>query len=290
MVIEEFPASIRATCVALLEVAGGLGGGAALIIGSGILDANPDGWRTMYLLGGAPLVLVPLLLLFVRETRHFSRVRAGVEQKPPSLWQIWAVPARKYVPLVGAVWFLGYLGYAGIIYHWVVFAETERAWSVAKVGPIMTVASLVGMTGYIAAGVAMDTIGRRRTGVVFFLFGAVSLVWAFTARGPWMIPSVVAAMFFIFAILPITSTYNAELFPTEMRTNAAAWCNSLMGRPAQIVAPFLVGALAETIGGIGNAVALLAIGPFLAAILIWRRLPETKGADLETFTLETQKH
>jgi MFS family permease len=279
MIIEEFPPSIRATCVALLEVAGGLGGGVAMIVGSKIVEIH--GWRMMYWIGGAPLAVVPLLFILVRETGHFQRVRAGIEEKPPSIWQIWAVPARKYVPIVGAIWFLGYLGYAGIVYHWVVFAETERAWSLAKVGPVMMIASLIGMTGYIAAGILMDVIGRRLTGVVFFLFGAVSLVWAFTSHGIWMIPSVIAAMFFIFAILPITSTYNAELFPTEMRTNATAWCNSLMGRPAQIVAPFLVGALKDSFGGIGNAVAILAVGPFIAAIIIWLRLPETKGVDID---------
>jgi len=278
IVIEEFPSHIRGTCVALLEVAGGIGGGVALLLGGKIIPAH--GWRMMYWLGGAPLALVPLMFLYVRETGHFRRIRSGAEQPPPSLWRIWAIPARKYVPLVGAIWFLGYLSYAGVVYHWIVFAETERAWGVEKVGPTLMVASLIGMSGYVVSGVMMDLLGRRVTGIIFFFCSAVSLVWAFTARGALMIPSVVASMFFIFAILPITSTYNAELFPTEMRTNATAWCNSLMGRPAQVVAPFLVGSLSGVVGGIGNAVCFLAVGPLIAAILIWRLLPETKGIDL----------
>ncbi|HOO56331.1 MAG TPA: MFS transporter [bacterium] len=278
IVIEEYPARIRATCVALLEVAGGLGGGAALLIGGKIIPAY--GWKMMYWLGGAPILLVPALLFYVKETKHFEMIKSGSIEKQPSLWHIWTTPSRKFVILVGAIWFLGYLSYAGIIYHWIVFAEVEREWSVEKVGPIMMIASIVGMSGYVVSGILMDILGRKITGLIFFMCSAVSLIWAFTSSGPMMIPSVVAAMFFIFAILPITSTYNAELFPTAMRSNATAWCNSLLGRPAQIVAPFLVATLSTEVGGIGNAVCILALGPFLAALLIWFTLPETKGINL----------
>lgn len=279
MTIEECPAKSRATCVALLQVAGGLGGAFAMIISKNVLPAW--GWRGMYWVGGAPLILAPALALLIKETAHFSGLKAAGAAAPPSLWHIWKTPSRKYVPAVGAIWFLGYLAYAGVIYFWVAFAKTERGWTVDQVGPAMAVAAVVGMTGYIVSGVMMDKIGRKLTGVLFFVAGSASLVWAFNSTGSMMLPSVVVSMFFIFAILPITSTFNAELFPTELRSNAAAWCNSLMGRPAQVAAPFIVGSITGIAGSLGNAVSFLAIGPLIAALMIAFMLPETKGVDLD---------
>ena len=279
IVTEEFPPKIRATSVAILEVAGALGGGAAMISSKYVL---PEwGWRGMYVIGGAPLVLLPVMFFVIKETQHFQTIRTTINEVRQPLWHIWTTASRKFVALVGAIWFLCYLGYAGVVYHWVLFAKTERGWSETDVGLPMTLAALVGMTGFIVSGAMMDTLGRKITGIIFFLGSAGALVWAFTASGPWMIPSVVAAMFFVFAILPICSTYNAELFPTEIRANATAWCNFLLGRPAQVFAPLTVAQLSAIMGGYGNAVAVLAVGPLIAALLVWRLLPETKGIKLD---------
>lgn len=280
MVAEEYPAKIRGTAVAVLEVAGALGGGAASILFKYMLPVH--GWRGMYMLGGIPLLLVPVFILFVRETKHFSSINTGVAerlQKP--LLHIWSTPSRKNVLLVGTLWFMTYLPYAGMIYIWVLFAKTERGWDAAKIGVPFLIATILGMTGYLVSGAMMDSIGRRKTGIIFFLGSAVSLVWTFQARGVYMTPALISAMFFNFALLPIVSTYNAELFPTDLRANAQAWCNFLMGRPAQVAAPFIVAGISHYVGGIGNAVCLFAIAPLIGAILVALYLPETKGKKIE---------
>jgi putative MFS transporter len=275
MVSEEFPAAKRGTYVAILEVAGALGGGAAMFLSSIII---PEwGWRGMYWFGGIPVLIVPVMLLYVKETQHFQMIKKGGEALRQPLMHIWSTPSKKYVVLVGLLWFLAYLSYAGVIYAWPTFAEVERNWTVQTIGVRIVAAFAVGMLGYLISGVMMDLIGRRITGAVFFLGSAVSLVWCFTAHEPYMIPSIASAMFFIFALLPICSTYNAELFPTELRANAAAWCNYLFGRPAQVAAPVVIG----MIEGIGPAARTLAIGPFLAIFVVLFLLPETKGIKLD---------
>jgi MFS family permease len=183
------------------------------------------------------------------------------------------------------MWFLCYLCYAGLIYHWVLFAKTERGWSTQMVSVPMFIASVIGMMGYVVCGVLMDTVGRRKTGVLFFFGSGMSLLWAFTARGTMMQPSLIAAIFFVFGLLPICSTVNAELFPTNLRANAAAWCNFLIGRPAQVLAPFLVAHIMGVVGGIGNAVCFLAIAPFAAVFLVMKFLPETKGIKMDQIVL-----
>jgi MFS family permease len=150
----------------------------------------------------------------------------------------------------------------------------------------MFIASTLGMLGYVVSGALMDRIGRRATGSIFFFISAAALFLAFTSRGAMMMPSLIAAVFFIFALLPICSTYNAELFPTEIRADASAWCNFLLGRPAQVAAPYIVGALSGLVGGIGNAVAFLSIGPLAAAFIILKFLPETKGVKMDDIQIE----
>lgn len=277
IVSEEFPSAKRATYVAILEVAGAVGGAAAFFVSSIVLPTE-WGWRGMYWLGGAPLILIPIMLFYVKETTHFRKIRAGSEESMRQpLMHIWTTAYRKYVVLVGLLWFLSYLCYAAVIYAWPTFASVERGWTDAERGGRIVIAFALGFLGYIVSGVLMDWLGRRVTSAVFFLGSALSLIWCFTAHEPYMIPSVTAAMFFIFALLPICSTYNAELFPTELRANASGWCNYIFGRPAQVVAPVVIG----MIHGIGPAARTLAVGPFLAIFIVLFFLPETKGINLD---------
>lgn len=282
IVSEEYPAKVRGTAVAVLEVAAGLGGGLAMMLSKHVLPEH--GWRAMYMIGGAPLLLIPAVLFFIKETRHFEALRAGgaaVKRRLELPWRIWTTPSRRNALIVGSLWFLCYICYAGLIYHWVLFAKTERGWSEKMIGTPMLIATILGMLGYLVSGVFLDWIGRRKTGMLFFSGSAAALVWVFSATGSMMMPSLVAAMFFVFALLPICSTYNAEMFPTELRANASAWCNFLMGRPAQVLAPFIVATLSVAVGGIGNAVRFLAIGPLAAVIVIFLFLPETKGVKMD---------
>lgn len=279
IVSEEFPPQRRATYVGLLEVAGALGGGAAMFSSGVIIPAW--GWRGMYWLGGAPLALVPVMLICVKETLHFQGIKSQGSRPAQSLFHIWSTPSRRNLIIVGGMWFLTYLCYAGVIYAWPTFAEMERGWTIKEVSGRIVVAFALGMLGYVVAGVLMDVAGRRITGVLFFAGSAASLIWAFTAHEPYMLHAIGAAMFFIFALLPICSTCNAELFPTDMRANASAWCNYLIGRPAQIVAPFVIGSLSGALGGIGPATCVLAAGPALAMIIVIIMLPETKGINLD---------
>ncbi|MFA6448659.1 MAG: MFS transporter [bacterium] len=279
MISEEFPPRIRATAVGVLEMAGGFGGVAAAIFSKYALPAW--GWRAMYMVGGVPLILAPIVFFYVRETKNYLAIRNTPAARPAPLWHIWTTPSRKNVALVGAVWFLCYLCYAGMIYSWVLFAKTERGWSESQVGVQMGIATVLGMTGYIVAGAVMDAFGRRIASCIFLLCASGSLVWAFTASGSMMLPSLIAAIFFIFSLIPICSTYNAEMFPTELRAQAAAWCNFLLGRPAQVVAPTIVALLIAPMGGIGAAVKLLAIGPVIAAFMIFFLFPETKGIKMD---------
>jgi putative MFS transporter len=71
-----------------------------------------------------------------------------------------------------------------------------------------------------------------------------------------------------------------ELFPTAMRADAFSWANNLLGRVGYVIAPGLVGALADRVGW-GTAVPLTSIALLLALAVILTLVPETGGKELE---------
>jgi putative MFS transporter len=81
-------------------------------------------------------------------------------------------------------------------------------------------------------------------------------------------------------VLPLLNAYTTELFPTDLRSDAFAWANNLLGRITPVVAPPLIGA-AATLSGWGPSVAATVAGPALALVLILVALPETRGRELE---------
>ena len=99
--------------------------------------------------------------------------------------------------------------------------------------------------------------------------------------------SIIFAIFGVSGVLPVLNAYGTELFPTKIRGEAYAWGNNILGRVGYVLAPLLIGSCASLeIGGkafgLGNAMALSVIFPFIALIIIMTVLPETSGKELES--------
>lgn len=80
--------------------------------------------------------------------------------------------------------------------------------------------------------------------------------------------------------LPVLNAFTAELFPTELRSEAYAWSSNLFGRTAYLLSPLLIGLGAQGFGW-GPTLAATAVFPLLALALILKFLPETVGRELE---------
>jgi putative MFS transporter len=87
-------------------------------------------------------------------------------------------------------------------------------------------------------------------------------------------------VFGVSAVLPVLNAFTTELFPTDLRGDAYAWANNLIGRIGYVLAPVLVGFFADDLGW-GAAVRPTAIFPLIALALIWWLLPETANKELE---------
>jgi hypothetical protein len=102
-----------------------------------------------------------------------------------------------------------------------------------------------------------------------------------TGQYVWM----VATVFSFGAANTATHVYASELFPTSIRATGYAWTTNLTGRITEVVTPAAIGGLIYLVG-ISNAIACVAIGPILGAVLVMRYAPETRGLTLEEIQTE----
>jgi putative MFS transporter len=263
----------------------------------GWLGRPVDGadWRVLYVLGMAPLALVIVLRLALRETRRFTAERALREQaKRQRLGDVlreewrkarlpWQPQYRKRTWLVALLWNCVHLVTAPSVAYWVIFAREQLGFTPALVGSIIFWGYAGGVVGSYTAGYLIERIGRRSTVAALYVFAAISICLLYQVHSEdgqylWMILTV----FGFGAANTATHVYASELFPTAIRATGYGWTTNLFGRIAEFGTPALIAFLIAEAGlTIPTAVALVSIGPVLGAILVWRHAPETRGLTLE---------
>lgn len=275
-VIEEFPADRRAFAAGLIQGMNSLGA----IVCAGVvpmLVKLPWGFRTVYLVGGAPLLLMMFLRRGIRDTQHFLDREQGT---PTSLFRIFRTPHWKRLPLIASIWALTYLCTYVLVNNFKDFAVLERGFTDKQVSLSVMIAALGSMPLVFMSGKLLDTLGRKMGATVIFVATSASTVFAFTASGFWPLTfGLMGCIFASSAVLPVLNAITLELFPTDVRADGYGWSNNLLGRSGYIAGPALVGVLAKSMG-IGNATAVMAVFPMLALALIWWGVPETKGRSL----------
>ena len=283
IIAEEFPAHKRGFGMSIVNAASGVGA----VVGSAlfpIVARAALGWRTMYLIGVIPLLIVFFIRRSVKETKRFAAVRERLAK--PDFTEITRKPHRKTLILIALLWLFMYLGYTPILTFYTDFAIHERGLTAKEVSLIISVAFVIGLSGYVVAGKLMDIWGRRPTSILFFMVGALSTCAAFLVPRAFMLPALVVLVFFATSYLTICSTWTAELFPTRLRASASAWTNNTLGRIGMVLAPTIVGLLATSFGrkgmpALGSAVSFMGLFPFLCAVIVLIFLPETKNRELE---------
>ena len=291
MISEEFPARSRGTGVALLNAMGLLGVVAGGLLYAKVVDTH-WGWRGMYFIGIIPLVLVAFLRRNLRETLRFEALRAERERTGQQTESILTTlrnavkplmgPYRGRVLLVAMLWnCVGLVG-APAVTFFTLYAKRDHHWTSAQISQAVVLAYLLGALGHLLAGWSLDRVGRKLTTSVTYLVGAVSILALFqTGTHAAMLTSMVITVFAFQGARTATATYSSELFPTEIRATSYSLVVQLLGQITSLLTPFIVGVLSRSLGGLGNAVAVVSVGPVIGVVLVWLFAPETRGRTLE---------
>ena len=277
---EEYPAENRGMVIGVIQAFNSLGAITCAAIVPFLLN-TAYGWRTVYFVGVIPLLLLAYARRGLKETDRFAAHVAQQGERRHSLFAILQSPYRTRVLQMALIWGLTYICTNTAVLFWKEFAVGERGFTDADVGKAIAIASLAALPFAFSIGKLLDNWGRRRGAALIYSVCTVFVVLAYQLHGFWQLTFCLSgAIFAAIALLALLNAYTTELFPTEMRADAFAWSNNLLGRIGYVIAPGLVGWGAGYIGW-GNAVSLTAIAVIAALILLLALLPETSRRELE---------
>ena len=275
MAAEEMPAGARAYAVSLLAMAAGFGAGLCLM-SLRLVDLGIRGWRLLYVVPLLALLFVPGVARHLPESRRYTaRVgpRARLAGHGRRLW------------LLAAAGLLSNLFFASQSQFSNRFLRVEQGFSGGMIGFFSIVTATPAVVGIVIGGRFADTHGRRRVGAFCVGVGSLLTVLFFFSDGWATWVWAMLGMLVSNASVPALGVYGPELFPTSLRgkANGIVAVTSLAGSAIGLVA---AGLLSDWFDSIGPAMACLAIGPAIVAVLVLTLYPETARRELEDLNPE----
>jgi MFS family permease len=248
------------------------------------------GWRAMFLCGMVPVIVSILVLAGVKETAKWERKRRSAVAHP--LRRIFAAPHRGQTIVMSLLVTVAIIGlWAGAVYEPTALIVLSREAGMSLPQAIHTASLGTGLLsigtilGCLALPPIAEAIGRQTTLALYFVLMCVSIVaafgWAFYLPSGQALPVFLAALFCLGiggANFAMFSLWLPELFPTEIRATAFAFCTSV-GRLVGAGVNFILGAAVLHMGTIGTPVAYTAVA-FALGLLIIPLGRETRGETL----------
>lgn len=226
------------------------------------------GWRTVYLFGVIPLILVAIGRLRIKESEryeHLRAMRAAVDagdratvdrlqaERPVaveelhrgSVRQLFATPGpvRSTLVRLTTAWLFYATSFVATNVYITYWLTTSKGWTPGQAATLLLVCGGVGFFFYVFGGLLGERFGRRNVLVVSgVLVGPLNLVLLLVDSRVW-----VAIVFFL--VYQATNgtwsgagyAYQAESFPTRVRALAVGW----MG--AMFVGGLMLGSLLWTV-------------------------------------------
>lgn len=278
------------------------------------LWATETGWRLMFVSEAFPAGLFTLLVLFVPETPRYlamsgnddkalavlSRIN-GITQARAILAEIKATAHEKTEKLFTYGWLVIFIGIMLSVFQQavginaVLYFAPRIFESMGMGNPMIqtVIMGIVNITFTLVAVFTVEKLGRKPlliTGSIGMAIGALMVALCNLVTLPPIV-SVVSIMIysasFMFSWGPICWVLIAEIFPNTIRGAAVAIAVAFQWIFNFIVSSTFVPMYNMTAGDMGEkfghmfAYALYGIICVIAAIFVWKLVPETKGKTLE---------
>jgi len=279
---EELPPQIRGRANGLLGGVASVGAAipAALLAP---LESVGLGWRGLFLIGAAPLLLLPLYWRRLPETRAYASQAArrfSFAEEWAFFRELVSPGRRRRFGGIVVLWLTINFWSGTALYFFMVFVFSERGWTSANLLwlPLGTIP--FGFAGYALSGFAMDRFGRKKAAGLYLVAGFVATAAAYQIDHPVALYLGWFCLIGLGGVWTVTMTWTAELFPTHLRATALGTTNNLIGRFGLVIGPIAAGQLSAAWGETGHAITLLAGVNLLCLPVVFWILPETRGVDL----------
>jgi len=279
LVSETWPSEHRGKALGFMQSGWAIGYAAAAAV-NGIVQPM-YGWRAVFFVGILPAFFTLWIRRSVKEPPIWTR--ASASSATPGLSTIFQ---KGLAPLTIALTFMN----TCTLFAWWGFylwlpSYLSQPTAQGGIGLNLTSSSWfiivmqIGMWfGYVTFGFISDRLGRKPTYITYLVTAAVLLFLYVSIKVPVILlllgPFVA---FFATGYFSGFGAVTAEIYPTAIRATAQGFTYNL-GRIVSALAPFYVGALAQT-HGFGAALSISSAA-FLLAAVTWIWIPETRGRQL----------
>lgn len=255
--------------------------GAALAAVIGIVSPGDAAWRHIFYVGGlGPLLVLPLLAIFMRESAHFVAARANVggshEASNGIAQALWR---EGRAGTTVALW-LSYLGTLIVLYfliNWLPSLVLSRGLSRVQSSVVQMMFNIGGGIGAIVIASLMDRIGRRRTVAGMYLGIAAALAALVAASGgASMACGGLLAGLFLVGGQSVLYALASSIYPTHVRGTGVGAAVAV-GRMGSILGPLIAGQLLA-IGQsatvlLSASIPLIAVAAVAAWLVVGRSAP-----------------
>lgn len=275
---EEMPRNSRAWAVSVLAMAAGFGAGVA-VMSLRLADVGDGGWRLVYLVAAAWLVIAIDLARRLPETRRFVAETRRTDH--PRGFD------RRRFALLATVAFAGNVFIAPASFFQNSYLSDVRDFSGGQIGLFSIIVGTPAGIGLIIGARIAERSGRRRLISLGLPLSTAAVVVAFSVGGPPLWLASFSAAVLGSAIYPAMQVYRTELFPTASRTRASGFviAAALVGGIGGLV---LTGRLIDAGWSYSSVMLMLASGQLVATLLVVVGYPETAHRELEELNPEDE--
>ena len=278
---------------------------------------NSIGWRLMFVSECVPAALFALLILLVPETPRYlvmsgepakaldvlTRIN-GEAKAQEILLEIKNTVVEKQEKLFSYGWMVIFIGCMLSVFQQIIginavlyFApRIFESMGVSNNMLFTVIMGVINITFTLVAVFTVEKLGRKPlliTGSLGMALGALGVALSNVMTLPALVPVLSIMVYsacFMFSWGPICWVYISELFPNTIRSQATAVAVAFQWIFNFIVSSTFVPMYNMKLGAMGDsfghffAYALYGIICLVAALFVWKLVPETKGKTLEAMT------
>jgi len=284
VIAEELDPEARGWGAGALAALGALGSGLALALFA-LVDVLPMGWRALYLIGLAPLLLIAWLRRSLPEPERYAEHARTRAEEPTSAGALRPVVdlVRMYpgrMLMIAAVIFLLNFAENAAGFFGPKYLQEAHGWAPWHYSLLGVAGGFVGIFGGAFAGRLSDRHGRRRIAALFLVAHPLAVLGFYQGAGWPLVPMWIGMVFSGMAGGVVLAAFGNELFPTSYRSTASG---------ARVIVATLGGVLGlwteSLLYGVfqshWTAISVLVCVALVAPILVAAFFPETSGRALE---------